>query len=127
ACYGLTRRGRGVRIRGGAARSYYIGVESSIPAVPGMPPPIQAVCVVAFGMEGGWEADGPKAEMGLVVGEPAEFRFLGSSVRKNDPIGAVVEGWDVGALDELAPVEASMKASEGEAEGTVVPVKLHTH
>ncbi len=31
AYYGLVRRGRGVRIRGGTARAYYIGIESSMP------------------------------------------------------------------------------------------------
>jgi molecular chaperone DnaK (HSP70) len=127
ACYGLTRRGHGVRIRGGAARAYYIGVETAMPAVPGVPPPIKAVCVVPFGMEEGSEADVPAHEMGLVVGEPAEFRFLGSSTRKQDPIGAVVEGWDVSELDELAPVEAVLPAESGAALGVVVPVRLHTH
>ncbi len=39
AYYGLVRRGKGVRIRGGTARSYYVGVETSLPAVPGSPPP----------------------------------------------------------------------------------------
>jgi molecular chaperone DnaK (HSP70) len=127
ACYGLTKRGHGVRIRGGAARSYYIGVETAMPAVPGMPPPIKALCVVPFGMEEGSEADVPASEMGLVVGEPAEFRFLGSSTRKQDPLGAVLEGWDVDELDELAPVEAVLPAEAGASEGAVVPVKLHTH
>ena len=31
---GLARRGRGIRIRGGTARAYYVGVEASAPAVP---------------------------------------------------------------------------------------------
>jgi molecular chaperone DnaK (HSP70) len=127
ACYGLTRRGRGVRIRGGAARSYYIGVESAMPAVPGMPPPLKAICVVPFGMEEGTEADVPRHELGLTVGEPAEFRFLGSSVRRDDAVGAVVEGWDVEALDELAPVETTLPAGEGLAPGQAVPVKLRSH
>ena len=47
------RRGTGVRIRGGTARSYYVAVESSMPAIPGMEPPIQALCVAPFGMEEG--------------------------------------------------------------------------
>ena len=41
AYYGLVRRGKGVRIRGGAARVYYVGVETSLPAVPGSPPPMR--------------------------------------------------------------------------------------
>ena len=56
AYYGLARRGRGVRIRGGAARSYYIGIESAMPAVPGMAAPLKALCVVPFGMEEGTSA-----------------------------------------------------------------------
>src|SRR5262249_42085810 len=51
AYYGLVRRGKGVRIRGGAARVYYVGIETSLPAVPGAPPPLKALCVVPFGME----------------------------------------------------------------------------
>jgi hypothetical protein len=50
AYYGKARRGRGVRIRSGASRSYYIGIESAMPAVPGMPAPLKALCVVPFGM-----------------------------------------------------------------------------
>jgi len=53
AAYGLTRRGRGVRIRGGAPRTYYVGIESALPAVPGVPAPLKALCVVPFGMEEG--------------------------------------------------------------------------
>src|SRR5207253_3071671 len=30
AYYGMVRRGRGVRIRGGTARAYYVGVETSL-------------------------------------------------------------------------------------------------
>ena len=50
AYYGQVRRGKGVRIRGGAPRSYYIGIESSSPAVPGVARTIKAVCVVPMGM-----------------------------------------------------------------------------
>src|SRR5213076_797643 len=87
AYYGLVRRGKGIRIRGGTARSYYVGVETSLPAVPGSPPPLKALCVAPFGMEEGTEADVPAQGFGLVVGEPAEFRFLGSSTRRGDAVG----------------------------------------
>jgi hypothetical protein len=40
AYYGhIATSGRGVRIRGGTAQSYYVGVESNMPAIPGMEPP----------------------------------------------------------------------------------------
>ncbi len=126
ATYGLARRGRGVRIRGGTARAYYVGVESAAPAVPGLAPPMKALCVAPFGMEEGSEAALPGAEFGLVVGEPAEFRFFGSSVRRDDAPGTVVEGWSEGELEELPPLETTLSA-EGHAgyqEGRAVPVRL---
>jgi molecular chaperone DnaK (HSP70) len=123
AYYGLVRRGKGIRIRGGTARSYYVGVETSLPAVPGSPPPIKALCVVPFGMEEGTEADVPGQEFGLVVGEPAEFRFLGSTVRRNDAVGLMVEEWE-GQIDELAPLATTLEAPG--KEGRMVPVHLHS-
>lgn len=122
ATYGLARRGRGVRIRGGTARAYYVGVETAAPAVPGMAPPVKALCVAPFGMEEGSEVELPDAEFGLIVGEPAEFRFFGSSVRRDDGPGAVVETWGEGELEELPPLEATLTGS-GEP-GRTVPVRL---
>ena len=58
---------------------------------PGVAPPIKALCVVPMGMEEGTEADVPGPELGLVVGEPAEFRFLGSTTRRDDPVGTMVD------------------------------------
>jgi hypothetical protein len=121
--YGLARRGRGVRIRGGAARSYYVGVASALPAVPGSPPPIKALCVVPFGMEEGTEEDVPEQEFGLVVGEAAQFRFLGSTVRRNDPVGTLVEDWE-GQIEELTPLSTTLEAPG--SEGQTVPVRLHS-
>jgi hypothetical protein len=123
AYYGLVRRGKGVRIRGGTARSYYVGIETSLPAVPGAPPPLKALCVVPFGMEEGSEVDVPGQEFGLRVGVPAEFRFLGSTVRRNDPVGTLVEEWE-GQVDELAPMETTLEAPG--LEGRTVPVHLHS-
>jgi molecular chaperone DnaK (HSP70) len=119
ATYGLARRGRGVRIRGGTARAYYVGIETAAPAVPGVPASLKALCVAPFGMEEGNEVDLPGADFGLVIGEPAEFRFFGSSVRRDDRAGAIVDGWEAGELEELAPLEATL-AAEGE-EGRTVP------
>ena len=123
AYYGLVRRGKGIRIRGGAARSYYIGVETSLPAVPGSPPPIKALCVVPFGMEEGTESDVPGQEFGLVVGEPAEFRFLGSTQRHHDVVGALLDDW-AGQIDELSPMSTTLEAPG--KEGRMVPVHLHS-
>jgi len=123
AAYGLTRRGRGVRIRGGAPRTYYVGIESALPAVPGLPAPLKALCVVPFGMEEGTSAEVPGREFGLVVGEPAEFRFLSSTVRKQDALGTLVE--DPGDdIEELDPLEATITVPGREA--VVLPVRLES-
>jgi hypothetical protein len=121
--YGKARRGHGVRIRSGASRTYYLGIESAMPAVPGMEAPLKALCVVPFGMEEGTEAMIPDREFGLVVGEPAEFRFLSSSVRKQDKIGSLLEDWGAD-IEERSPLEVTLKL-DGQL-GTVVPVRLET-
>ena len=123
AYYGKARCGRGVRIRSGASRTYYIGIESAMPAVPGMEAPLKALCVVPFGMEEGTEATIPGREFGLVVGEPAEFRFLSSSVRKQDHVGSLLEDWGAD-IEELSPLEVTLKL-DGQ-QGTVVPVRIET-
>jgi hypothetical protein len=124
AYHGFVRGGRGVRIRGGTARSYYVGVESAMPAVPGVEPPISALCIAPFGMEEGTEAELPPQEVGLVVGEPVRFRFFGSSVRREDSVGTVVEDWPPETMEELPEIEATLPA-DGRAPGEVVPVRLH--
>jgi molecular chaperone DnaK (HSP70) len=122
AYYGLVRRGKGVRIRGGTVRAYYIGIETAMPAVPGMAPPLKALCVAPFGMEEGTEAALPVGEFGLVVGEPAEFRFLASSTRREDRAGTMVEEVDEN-IAELAPVSTVL--GDGEA-GQLIPVRLQS-
>jgi hypothetical protein len=124
ASYGLARHGRGLRIRGGTARAYYVGIESAVPAVPGVEPPITALCLAPFGMEEGTEATLPPHELGLVVGEPVRFRFFGSSVRRDDTAGTELDAWKDGELEELSPIEITLPA-EGRREGDVVPVQLH--
>jgi hypothetical protein len=123
AYYGHVRRGGGVRIRGGTARAYYVGVESAMPAVPGLEPPIQALCVAPFGLEEGTEAGTPPQEFGLVVGEPVRFRFFGSAVRRDDRVGDLLDAWAPGELEELEEIEATLPA-DARTPGDVVPVRL---
>jgi molecular chaperone DnaK (HSP70) len=123
AYYGMAREGKGVRIRGGIARTYYVGIESAMPAVPGMPAPLKYLTVAQFGMEEGTDVRIPDREFGLVVGEPAEFRFFGSAVRKDDPLGLLIED-PTGDVEELSPVTVSLPAN-GNA-GDFVPVTFET-
>ncbi|WP_210542541.1 Hsp70 family protein [Rhodoferax sp. PAMC 29310] len=123
AYYGYVRRGQGVRIRGGTARAYYVAVESSMPAIPGMEPPIQALCIAPFGMEEGTEADLQTQEFGLVVGEPVHLRFFGSSVRRQDTLGTLLDFWQPEELQELGEIQATLPV-EGRRVGEVVQVTL---
>ena len=123
AYYGHVRRGRGVRIRGGTAQSYYVGVESNMPAIPGMEPPISALCLAPFGMEEGTEVALDAQEFGLVVGQPVRLRFFGSSMRRQDAVGSVLDFWGPEELVELQQIEAQLPA-EGRTPGEVVAVQL---
>ena len=121
AYYGLARKGKGIRIRGGLSKTYYIGVEAALPAVPGIPAPIKALCVAPFGMEEGTETALPHKEFGLVVGEPVKFDFLSSNTRHQDAIGTVAEDWE-GEIEQITTIETRL---EGET-GAIVPVTLHS-
>ncbi|MBQ7567962.1 Hsp70 family protein [bacterium] len=125
ARYGAARHGKGLRIRGGTNRSYYIGIENSAPAIPGLEPEIKALCVAPFGMEEGTEAKVPERQFGLVVGEPVEFRFLGSTIRKKDTIGEYLEDWE-DEVEELTAIGTTLPAGDMPA-GTLVPVTITSH
>ncbi|MGB9436539.1 MAG: Hsp70 family protein [Desulfobacterales bacterium] len=119
AYYGLARRGRGIRIRSGLNKSYYIGVAAALPAVPGMPAPIKALCVAPFGMEEGSETELSEREFNLVVGEPAKFDFLGSAARTDDAVGTILEDWE-GDVEPITTIETSLDGTTG----SVIPVAI---
>ncbi len=124
AYYGWTKQRGGVRIYGGTARAYYVGVETAGLAVPGAPRPLRALCVVPIGMEEGTEADVPSDEIGLVVGEPAHFRFFSSSTRKSDRPGDLLHTWTEEELSETDSLEAILPPDESIDE-PYVPVRFH--
>ncbi|WP_318463332.1 Hsp70 family protein [Photobacterium leiognathi] len=122
--YGSVRQGKGVRIRGGIASSYYVGIESAMPAIPGMEPPLEALCVAPFGMEEGSHADVPSQEFGLIIGQPVQFKFFGSTVRRDDIAGTHLDWWQPEEMEELPSIQVTLPVSEGRTIGEVVPVKL---
>ena len=123
AVYARTRlMGEGIRIKAGTARSYYIGLESSMPAVPGMVPPLKAVCVVPQGMEEGSEERVTGQEFGLITGELVEFRFFSSNVRAGDQVGDLVGAEE--DLEETSSLQVTLPPLEG-WEGSMIPVTLH--
>ncbi len=123
AYYGLAKRGKGVRIKGGTAHSYYIGIETSMPAVPGVPTPIKALCVVPNGQEDGTEIEIRQEEFGLVVGEQAAFHIYGSNSRKTDNAGEVVDDW-ASQIEEMAEMDTKLISGSENSETEVIPVWL---
>ncbi len=123
AYYGRAKLGRGIRIRGGAPRSYYVGIETTGPAIPGATRPLRLLCVVPRDMEEGTDLDIPGEEIGLVTGEQAHFRFFGSSTRRDAP-GTLVSQWSEEELQETSPLTATLPAAGDDREGHV-PVRFH--
>lgn len=126
AYYGLSRTGNAVRIRGGVSRSYFVGVEEAVPAVPGFSPPLRAICIVPFGMEEGEENEMADQEFALVLGEPATFRFFSHATPQlsngTEPtVGTIERNWSK-ELTELHPIETMLDKSE--SDGKTVRVKL---
>ncbi|MDD1615741.1 MAG: molecular chaperone DnaK [Methylococcaceae bacterium NSP1-2] len=123
AYYSFVRQGKGVRIKGGTAAAYYVGIESAMPAVPGLPPEIEALCIAPFGMEEGTQKELPDDEFGLVIGEPVRFRFFASNTRRDDVVGTRLDYWTEDELSELDEIEITL-AEDGRRAGEVVPVHL---
>jgi hypothetical protein len=126
AYYGWAKLHGGVRIRGGTARSYYVGIETAGLAIPGAPRPLRALCVVPFGMEEGTSVDVPSGEIGLVVGEPATFRFFSSPTRKTDKPGDLLSSWDDEELAETDSLEAALPKDDATQED-YVPVRFQSN
>jgi molecular chaperone DnaK (HSP70) len=126
AVYGRHRAtGKGIRIKAGAARSYYIGLEASMPAIPGFRPPVRALCVVPQGMQEGTELLIEGRTFGLVTGQAAEFRFFSSDVRSGDTPGQVLPDAER-ELEETSLLEVELPALPDVPPGQPVPVQIES-
>ena len=122
ASYGAIRAEGGIRVKAGLANCYYVGIESSMPAVPGFEPPLLALCVAPFGMEEGESIQLKEQSFGVVLGEPAHFRFF-SSATQRDLAGDLLENWGA-ELQELEPIEVKLEPSAQAGAGHVEQVAL---
>jgi hypothetical protein len=126
AIYGRHRAtGKGMRIRAGTSRSYYIGLESSMPAIPGFRPPVKALCAVPQGMQEGTELLIEGRTFGLVTGRAAEFRFFSSPARSGDIPGQVLPDAER-ELEETGLLEVELPALADAPAGQVVPVQIES-
>lgn len=125
--YGLARQGKGVRIKSGTNHSYFVGIAGAAPAVPGVPPPMVALCVAPLGMEEGSEASLPNQEFALTLGENASFRFFSRAVPKlsggDEPVvGSLVRQWQT-ELTELHPIETALDKKDDDGKTICVTLE----
>jgi hypothetical protein len=126
AIYGRHRAtGKGIRIKAGASRSYYVGLEASMMAIPGFRPPVKALCVVPQGMQEGTELLIEDRTFGLVTGQAAEFRFFSSAVRSGDMPGQILPDAER-ELEETSLLEVELPALPDAPAGQVVPVRIES-
>lgn len=121
--FGTVSEGHGIRIRGGVSQSYYLGVESAIPAIPGFKPPIKALCVAKQGTEEGTTLDVPERTFAIRIGKTAEFKFFKSNCRREDNFGEIFEDMDE-TFEDTSSLKLELEAYEGMKPGDIVDVKL---
>lgn len=121
--FGIAREGKGIRIRGGVSQAYYLGIESSLPAVPGFKPPLKALCVAQQGTEEGTTHEIAQRTFGLVIGKQAEFKFFKSNCRREDSFGTLIEEMDED-FEETSALAIELPAYEGMKAGDIVDVNL---
>jgi molecular chaperone DnaK (HSP70) len=93
AYFGLVRRGLGVRIGGGAARSYYLGLADG-----------RALCIVPRGMEEGEAVEVREPEFELLANRPVAFPLFTATDRSGEGAGDVVPVAELAALPPLRTV-----------------------
>jgi molecular chaperone DnaK (HSP70) len=126
AYYGMVRRGHGVRISGGLAHSYYIGVETGRDGSA-----LSAVCLLPAGVEEGQEVDlsGPFDKLRtsrtfeLLIRQPAEFPLYVSATRTTDRPGEQL-AIDPEQLTALPPIRTVLQSGRKSAADSV-SVQLH--
>jgi len=122
AYYGMARRGKGIRIRAGLNKSYYIGIEPSLPAVPGMSIPVKHLCVAPFGMEEGSNGKISDQNFGLIVGEQVKFDLYASNTRLQDEMGSIFES-DNDDIRLITSMETQLDMDNNNT-GTMIPIYL---
>jgi molecular chaperone DnaK (HSP70) len=117
AYYGMVRRGHGVRISGGLARSYYVGVET------GAGDGASALSLLPAGTEEGHEVVLPQRTFNLLIRQPVEFPLYVSSTRTTDRPGELVTV-DAEQMTQLPAIRTVLQSGRKSA-ADVVRVTLH--
>src|SRR5258706_8672912 len=111
AAYGLARRGIGIRIGSGAARTYYLGLADE-----------RLLCLVPRGMEEGESVDLARCELELVTNRPVAFPLFTATDRTGEQAGDLIDA-ATGALTALPPLRTVVRFGKKIEERTL-PVHL---
>jgi molecular chaperone DnaK (HSP70) len=122
AYYGLVRRGRGVRIGGGSARGYYLGLDAPGAAAGDT---INALCVIQRGMYEGESVEITSHELEIVTNRPVSFPLFASSTRLGDHAGDVL-ALPRDTVSELPPIRTVLRFGKKLA-ATTLPVHIQSH
>ncbi len=111
AYFGLVRRGLGVRIGSGAARSYYLGLGDE-----------SALCLVPRGMEEGETAAIEGHDLELLTNRPVAFPLFTATDRSGEQAGDLVAVGGA-ALGQLPPIRTVLRFGR-KLEERALPVQL---
>ncbi len=118
AYFGLVRRGVGVRIGGGLARSYYIGVETDNGS--------RALCLAPAGLQEGQSIVLDTMTFSLLIRQPVEFPLFVSSRRTTDTPGQLIDidPLEMNSLPPICTVLRSGKNLEADNVKVLLNVRL---
>ena len=129
AYYGMVRRGQGVRIAAGLARTYFIGVTTAAGEEVGRDSrpsygTAMAVCLAPAGVEEGETVELPGRTFELLIRTPVEFPLYVSSTQLNAQAGDVLPV-DLEQMRALPPIRTVLQAGKKSGGADRVTVELH--
>jgi molecular chaperone DnaK (HSP70) len=117
--YGLARRGVGLKIGGGSARTYFLALDATAEGPSG-------ICILPRGTEEGEEIELGRRTFSLTLGKPVRFPLVASSqdvrhLRPGDIVPIAGDGFV-----ELPPIAAVLDPASDAQRGSEIPVRLIT-
>lgn len=119
AYFGMVRRGMGVRIIAGLARTYYVGVDQADGSQ-------MAMCLIAAGTEPSPELTVIDREFSVRTSEPVEFPILVSGSRLTDQPGQLIpfDPQQMSALPPIRTVLTTRRRNETQSVRAKISVRL---
>lgn len=125
AAYGLALRGIGVRIGGGAPRSYFVGLAPAAASGTAAEGRLRVLCVAPRGMEEGDSIEIATPEFEVIANAPVRFPIYASATRSGDAPGSIGDA-DPATLVELPPVATVLRFGRS-LQARPVSVHLRSH